>query len=810
MAIFNCKSCGGDLEIKEGATVVTCEYCGRQQTVPSMDNEKKVNLFNRANRLRSKCDFDKAASVYESIVAEFPLESEAYWGLCMCKYGVVYDAEKKAPTCHRTLSESIFDNENFDLVCENSEGTTRQFYRDEAKEIDRIQKSFLETAKSQPSYDIFICCKETAEDSSPTVDSKIARELYDLLTQKGRSVFFAGITLTDKPAQSREPYIYSALNTSKVMLAIGTNYEYYNDAWVKNDWSRFLALMTSNSEKVLIPCYRDIDSYDMPKEFRGLQSRDLTAAGALEKLSDDVAEMYSKKVAASAVVSPAEPIIKRGFLCLEDEDWEGADNCFDKILDIDPENADAYVLKLCSELKVTCPGDIPQKMELLDDNKNYRKAIRFGDARLKAELEGYNADVKKKLDKKHCEEVYKEAKQKLEVAVFPEDFKSIKEMLEPIRGYKGAEQLLEECNDADNCKNARAYANSLKQINSAKSIGDYTEAKDLLLKMNPFNGRDDLIDRCNEGIYKLCKGFLDHSVTNEQLKEITIALRYISEYKDSNELADLLEDGALDYYNKAKNAVRNDDFQRAEQLLDFAKGFLDVDELIECCKRVVRQNKNKDSEDYKRLMDFAGIKPVQPPRMVDLSKQEEKPESSVQTLNMPFGSVQPPQAQPAVAMIAEEPRQSSVKSKVIKYLVLGVLMIVCIVIIVNIVTKERTNNFRDGYLEGINYATVGQLIDASIDNPNYYASSWLPDFVDDPDPEDYQPALAVDGTVKANGIEPFKVHLLIGKYENDESLYIIYNLSTLNGEEMTLSDVQWVLDIPEMNYMKKGLSKSPT
>ena len=52
MAIIKCKMCGGDLEITEGVTVAECEYCGTKQTVPNVDNEKKLTLFSRANRLR--------------------------------------------------------------------------------------------------------------------------------------------------------------------------------------------------------------------------------------------------------------------------------------------------------------------------------------------------------------------------------------------------------------------------------------------------------------------------------------------------------------------------------------------------------------------------------------------------------------------------------------------------------------------------------------------------------------------------------------------------------------------------------------
>ena len=59
-------------------------------------------------------EFDKAAGVYESIVAEFPEEAEAYWGLCLCAYGIDYVDDpatgKKIPTCHRTRAESIMES----------------------------------------------------------------------------------------------------------------------------------------------------------------------------------------------------------------------------------------------------------------------------------------------------------------------------------------------------------------------------------------------------------------------------------------------------------------------------------------------------------------------------------------------------------------------------------------------------------------------------------------------------------------------------------------------------------------------------
>ena len=149
MTIFKCKMCGGALEISKNQFVATCEYCGTKQTLPKLDNEKKLALFSRANNLRIKSEFDKAAGIYESIIAEFRDEAEAYWGLVLCKYGIEYVDDGKGsrvPTCHRTLPLSVMDDDDFQQACENADITAKTVYRDEAKAIDKIQKKILNIA----------------------------------------------------------------------------------------------------------------------------------------------------------------------------------------------------------------------------------------------------------------------------------------------------------------------------------------------------------------------------------------------------------------------------------------------------------------------------------------------------------------------------------------------------------------------------------------------------------------------------------------------------------------------------------------
>ena len=124
------------------------------------------------------------------------------------------------------------DDANFEMVMENADSVARSVYREQAKAIEEIRKGIIEVSSKEEPYDIFICYKETAENGERTLDSVLAQDIYDTLTDKGYRTFFARITLEDKLGMEYEPYIFAALNSAKIMLTIGTDYEYFNAVWV--------------------------------------------------------------------------------------------------------------------------------------------------------------------------------------------------------------------------------------------------------------------------------------------------------------------------------------------------------------------------------------------------------------------------------------------------------------------------------------------------------------------------------------------------------------------------------------------------
>lgn len=379
--IIKCKMCGGDMELIPNETVAECVYCGSRQTVPNADNEKKMTLFARANRLRYNCEFDKGAGVYETIVAEYPEEAEAYWGLVLCKYGIEYVDDpataRKVPTCHRSSFESVMEDDNLELALEYADAVAKRVYREEAKQIEDIRKNIVEVSAKEEPYDVFICYKETDEQGERTIDSVLAQDIYTALTEKGYRVFFSRITLEDKLGEEYEPYIFAALHSARLMLAVGTSYEHYDAVWVKNEWSRYLKLIASGEKKALIPCYKNVDAYDMPKEFAKLQAQDMGKVGALQDLMRGVEKILGGKTAEKTGVSVAEAaaasgmsvlnaqteaLLKRGYMALEDGDFQKATDFFEQVLNNDAECGRAYLGKVYAANEVENAGRLAEKI----------------------------------------------------------------------------------------------------------------------------------------------------------------------------------------------------------------------------------------------------------------------------------------------------------------------------------------------------------------------------------------------------------------------------------------------------------------
>ncbi|MBO5417767.1 MAG: TIR domain-containing protein [Clostridia bacterium] len=517
MSIFKCKMCGGDLEIAEGITVVECEYCGTKQTVPKAMDENLQNLFNRANTLRIKSEFDKAERLYEKIVQADSTQSEAYWGLILCKYGIEYVDDpatfKKVPTCHRASFDSIVADDDYKSALEYADISQRALYEEQAREIDRIQKEILALAQKEESYDVFLCYKETDANGQRTQDSVIANDIYYQLTQEGFKVFYAAITLEGKLGSAYEPIIFAALNSAKVMLAIGTKPEYFNAVWVKNEWSRFLKIIKKDRNKILIPCYRDMDAYELPEEFAHLQAQDMSKIGFINDVVRGIKKVINKEEPKSATIvketvvtgsnANTAPLLKRAFIFLEDGDWNAANEYCEKVLDIEPECAEAYVAKLMVELKVKQQDSLKDCAEPFDSMNNYQKAVRFADDKLKATLSGYIEHINVRNENERLESLYSSAHFKMASAKTENEYKNAAIQFKELSGYKDADRLVEICVEKAEVARKDSQLIAAKNSMSVNTKASYKIAINLLNSIPEWKNSAALIEECKNKIAEI-------------------------------------------------------------------------------------------------------------------------------------------------------------------------------------------------------------------------------------------------------------------------------------------------------------------
>lgn len=471
MAIFKCKMCGGTLEFNPGDTVAVCDSCGTKQTLPRLDDDKKANLYDRANHFRRNNEYDKAMSIYEQILAEDNTDAEAYWSLVLCRYGIEYVEDpatgKRIPTVNRAQFTSVFDDDNYKSALRCADAAQKEIYQAEAKAINEIQKGILAISQKEEPFDVFICYKETDSRGARTPDSVLANDLYHQLTQEGFKVFFSRITLEDKLGSAYEPYIFAALNSAKVMVVLGTRPEYFNAVWVKNEWSRYLALIKNGAKKMLIPAYKDMDPYDLPEEFSHLQAQDMGKLGFMQDLirgirkivSSDGQKTAAKPAATAAVGSTgAAPLLERAFLFLEDGKWPDADTYCEKVLDIDPKNAQAYLGKLMAELQVQKRGQLSDCAQPFDKNENYLKILRFGDEALNTELRGYIDIINERNETHRKNAIYNNACVIMKSAAAQKAFLKGAELFKSISGFRDADALAAQCLEkAEGCRKDAVY-----------------------------------------------------------------------------------------------------------------------------------------------------------------------------------------------------------------------------------------------------------------------------------------------------------------------------------------------------------------
>ncbi|MGN1202932.1 MAG: hypothetical protein ACI4RF_06520, partial [Eubacterium sp.] len=259
------------------------------------------------------------------------------------------------------------------------------------------------------------------------------------------------------------------------------------------------------------------------------------------------------------------PLLKRAFMFLEDGDWQSADEYCEKVLDLDPENAQAYLGKLMAELGVKQVSRLKHREKPFDLNNNYRKAYRFADDKLKSELEGYIKYINNRNENARLEGIYSKAKSAMKSAKNKDSFVKAAELFESIKKYKDSKELAKQCRG----KGEEAYRNA--QYNNAVNLFE-----------NPNNEADCEAAKCifeKLGDYKDSKSYLDKY--DEKVEEVRKDAVYYKAMETKNKRA---------VFNKDKEIA---DLEKAAQLFESVSEWKDAKNQAELCRKEIEEIKAK-------------------------------------------------------------------------------------------------------------------------------------------------------------------------------------------------------------------------
>ncbi len=557
MSLYKCKCCGGDLDVHDNDRVVTCEYCGSSQTIPNEKDEQKLKLYARGNLLRNQGEFDKAYSVFSQLLNDENEDFETYWNLLLCKYGITYVDDydgKKKPTINRMSMSSILDDEDYKKVISLADVVSRESIENDVKKIADIQTSILKIVSTEKPYDIFISYKETDEFKERTRDSLLAQEIYDTLTKDGYRVFLSRISLEKIIGKEYEPYIYSALYTSKIMLLVSTNVDYINSVWVKNEWSRFIEMMKTDKSKSLIPCYKDIDPYDLPKEIRNLQGLDMSKLGFIQDLKigigkiignkhkEEKQEKSSTKIIGGSEKDISSSLTNRGFDLLLKDKPDEANKMFNEALSYCKQSK-AYLGLLCLKYNLSSIEELYSLHEDISDQPLFIQALTNASDEEKKLLENISNSLKEKKQREN-QGIYNNALNLLnEKQLFDQAIHEFKK----IPNFKDSLNQIKECNylKALNLKNNGDINSFDEAINIFKNIPDYKDS-------------NEQISECN---YLKALSIKSNNNINSYDEAIKIFKKIIN-YKDSkSQISDC-------YYLKAKKLSSKNNYDEAINILN--------------------------------------------------------------------------------------------------------------------------------------------------------------------------------------------------------------------------------------------------
>ncbi|MBR5011742.1 MAG: hypothetical protein IKY12_04215, partial [Clostridia bacterium] len=308
------------------------------------------------------------------------------------------------------------------------------------------------------------------------------------------------------------------------------------------------------------------------------------------------------------------PTLRRAFLFLEDGEWEKADEYCEKTLDAEPENAEAYLVKLLVELRLKSRTMLSETTASLDDNPHFQKIMRFGSDELKKELQEYNNAVKLRLEENRKREQQLQITQTYENAVSlfnsaqtVAECETAANIFRSVSGFADANSYVEKCAEkAEICRKNAIYTTAKAKM-AQPSVENYGYAKQLLATISGWGDADALAAECDAGIQRIYEQ-QRAAQAEEQIRRESAAKR-AKKLKTAVIIAAIalvvVAAGVFSFikfalpaikYNKALKLIEKEEYANAYDMLEALGDYKDCEKLRK--DFIIRFETKIDSEGY--------------------------------------------------------------------------------------------------------------------------------------------------------------------------------------------------------------------
>ena len=221
---------------------------------------------------------------------------------------------------------------------------------------------------------------------------------------------------------------------------------------------------------------------------------------------------------------------------LEDKEWNSADKYCEKVLDIDPECAEAYLGKLMVELNVTSRQNLKNCSTPFDGRNNFQKAMRFGDENLKKELQGYIDFI----INRNLINAYNDAVRAMNSANTEEAYIKASAKFKELHDFKDSKELAKECLDkAEETRLTVLYNSAMSAMNSADTEQQYKSAASKFAAIRTFRDAEDKMKLCSkkatisrkDAVYNSAVALME-TATIVYLKNAIEQFKAIGDWKD--------------------------------------------------------------------------------------------------------------------------------------------------------------------------------------------------------------------------------------------------------------------------------------